>query len=528
MSPRYAIRRFFRSVYSSSAWVSAFATEGSLVQWAVVQKSSKGFLLRAHGIDSTIEQAAACVVDIAKDAQYTVSVLPSSSTLCRQIALPPLPEKDIPAAMKDALEQALTIRVEESAIALESAAAEDGSLTVTAYLARQLAVADHLAKVQALGINPEWVLPKAACLGAFAGHFAFEGWQYIIDINVDEITTVLAFGGRVVESRSLAGGSAVFSHLDAASQEGDEPLRSTLQHLAETIWAYKERYGVETDSLTITGDVLAYPLAAPLIAEFLGTPLSPLHSVQKEASLLKSATAIGAAFLSQRAGHVPSFRTGQFSFPRPFLHWKRPLLALALGSLLTAMLVVWHGRIRSEAILTSMRSDWEKITGFAHTTPEEVNKQTEKNIIVASSAQASPEQLLLQGGWLLSSLDRKASFPLQPNVPRVREILAWVASVITDISSIPPSLNGKCEVLNFQYQIVKHPTKNHPKERYQVRVDLEIATPSVALARAFHERLTLDTKWIDQSSEVKWMPSNGKYRVSFFLMDKTLYPPNES
>ena len=528
MSLRSAIRKSFRSIYSSSAWVSAFATEGSNVQWAVVQKNSKGFLLQAHGIDPTIEPAAACVADITKDAQYIVSVLPSSSTLCRQIALPPLPEKDIPSALKDALEQALTIGVEESAIALESAAAEDGSLTVTAYLARQLAVADHLAKAQALGINPEWILPKAACLGAFAGHFAFEGWQYIIDINVDEITTVLSFGGRVVESRSLAGGSSVFSRLGDTSQESDELLRSTLQHLAETIWAYKERYSVEADSLTVTGDVLAYPLAAPLIAEFLGAPLSPLHSMQEEPSLLKSAVAIGAAFLSQRPGQVPSFRSGEFSFPRPFLHWKKPLMALALGSLLASMLILWHGHARSEATLAAMRSDWEKITAFAHTTPEEVNKQTEKNIIVAASAQAAPEQLLLQGGWLLSSLDRKASFPLQPNIPKVREILAWVASVITDISSIPPSLNGKCEVLNFQYQLVKHPTKNHPKERYQVRVDLEIATPSVALARAFHERLTLDTKWIDQAAEVKWMPGNGKYRVSFFLTDKTLYPPNES
>ena len=527
VSLQCAIRKSFRSVYSSSAWISAFAPEGKNVQWAIVQKSSKGFLLQAHGIDATAEPAAASVATIVKDARYTVSILPSSSTLCRQIALPPLPAKDVPAAMRDTLEQTLAVGIEESSIALESVTAEDGSLTVTAYLARQPAIVDHLERIQALGINPEWVLPKAACLGAFAGHFTLEGWQYIVDINVDEITTVLAFGGRVVESRSLTGGSATFSRLDVASQESDEQLKNTLQHLAETIWAYKERYGIEAGSLTVTGDVLSYPLAAPLIAEFLGTQLSPLHSAQGEASLLKCATAIGAAFLSQRADEIPSFRTGQFAFSHPFLHWKRPLLALALGSILAASLVVWRGHMRAEAILASMRTDWQKITESAHITPEEVNNQTKGSVIAVDYTLAPPEQLLVQGEWLLSSLERKASFPLQPNIPRVREILSWVASVITEISSTPPSLNGRCEVLNFQYQLAKHPTKNHPKERYQVRVDLEIATPSVALARAFHERLISDTKWIDQSSEVKWLPSNGKYRVSFFLLDKTLYPPNE-
>ena len=528
MSLHHPIRNPLRSIYSSSAWVSAFAPESNNLQWAIVQKTSKGFLLQAHGVDLTAEQAIAHVSSIAKDAQYTASVLPSSSTLCRQLTLPSLPAKDVPAAVKDALEQTLAIGIEESSIALESVTAEDGSLTVTAYLARQSAITDHLTKVQNLGINPEWVFPKSACLGAFIGHFALADWQYLIDINTDEVTTVLTFGGRVVESRSVVGSSTIFAHLDVVSQEGDEALRALLQHLAETIWAYKERYGIENDSLTVTGDVLAYPLASPLIAEFLDTPLSPLHAVQEEASLLRCATAIGAAFLSQRTDQIPSFREGQFAFPHPFLHWKRPLIAMALGCVMTASLVLWNGHRKAEAILEEMRTDWKKIAESAHTTPEEVNKQTEKSFTVVDPLQAPPEQFLIQGEWLLNSLDKKASFPLQPNIPKVREILGWLSSVITDISSTPPSLHGKCELLNFQYQLLKHPTKNHPKEHYQVRVDLEISTPSVALARAFHERLASDTKWIDQRAEVKWMPSNGKYRVSFFLLDKTPYPPHES
>ena len=525
MSLLHSIRNPIRSIYSSSAWISAFSPEGSSLQWAIVQKTSKGFLLQAHGVDVTAEQAIAHVAGIAKDARYTASVLPSSSTLCRQITLPSLPTKDVPAAVKDALEQTLAIGVEESSIALESVTAEDGSLTVTAYLARQSAVTDHLTKVQALGINPEWIFPKAACLGAFIGHFSLEAWQYIIDINVDEITTVLTFGGRVVESRSVVGSSAIFAHLDVASQEGDEQLKALLQHLAETVWAYKERYSIEVDSLTITGDVLDYPLASPLIAEFVSAPLSPLHAVQEETSLLRCAAAIGAAFLSQRVDQIPSFREGVFAFPHPFLHWKRPLIAVALGCVVTASLILWNGHKKAESTLEAMRADWKKITESAHTTPEEVNKQTEKSFTVVDPLQASPDQLLIQGEWLFASLDKKASFPLQPNIPKVREILGWISSVITDVSSPPPSLNEKCELLNFQYQLLKHPTKNHPKERYQVRVDLEISTHSVALARAFHERLASDTKWIDQSSEVKWMPSNGKYRVSFFLLDKTPYPP---
>lgn len=522
---RQTIQKAIRSIYSHSTWVSAFAPDGDRVQWAVLQKKSSGFLLHAYGVDHSSEQASATVHGIAKDAQYTVSVLPSSVTLSRQIHLPPLPPKDLDAAVIDMLDQTLAVGIEGGCIAYESIAQDETSQTLNTYLAKQQAVEEHIAQIQRLEIDPEWVFPKASCLGSFISYFSLNGWQHIIDIGLSEITIVLVFDGRVVESRSIVGRSEIFANLNAPDAARDEQLRQLLQHLAETVWAYTERYEITDGSLTVTGDVLSHPLATSLISEFISIPLSAIHTTSTDVSVLKSAAAIGAAFLTQRPGIIPNFRVKTLAFSNPLLHWKRPLLSFCIGCLIMAALIVWYGERRAESIISDMRDDWTTITKTAHTTPEEVTSLTGQVIQGRPTSQTTPDQIVTQGKWLLTSLEKKASFPLQPNLPRFMDVIGWVSQLIKEAASMPPMENEKCDVLNLSYQMVKRPTKNHPKEKYQIRVDLEFSTPSVALARSLHDRLTSNALWIDQSSEIKWMPGNGKYRVSFFLRDKTIYPP---
>jgi type IV pilus assembly protein PilM len=175
-----------------------------------------------------------------------------------------------------------------------------------------------------------------------------------------------------------------------------------------------------------------------------------------------------------------------------------------------------------------MRNDWEKITSVAHTTPDEVKSHAESVLgSMNPLCTASADQLISQGNWLLTSLERQTSYPLHPDVPRVSDIIAWLSVQIAEVAKSFPLSTEKFEMQSLYYQLVKHPSKTHPKEHYQVRVDIEFATPSVALARAFHDRLVSTTSCIDTTAEVKWVPGNGKYRASFFLKDKTYYPPLE-
>jgi len=531
-----ALQRTIKSklhfTFSTSAWCAAFVPDGTGVQWAVMQESSKGPLLLGHGFDKSSEEALTHVHNIATDSIYFASALPSLPTLCRQISLPHLQEKELEAALVDTLEQTVSVGVGESLVAYESHPSDDGSLTVTAYLAKKTAVQEHLSALSSLSIDPELVIPKAACLAAFIAHFALDGWQYVIDIGIDEITAVLAFNGHVIESRSFVGGSRTFASIEHPSPEDDDHLRLILQHLAEAVFAYKERYGLEENvGLTITGNVLSFPLAATVIAEFVQAPLSQLHRTVDDTSLLQCAAAAGAAFLSQpqsTKSSIPNFRIGEFAFARPLLHWKRPLMALGLGCLVAASAIIWYGNLRSQQIVEEMRSDWKKITAVAHTTPDEVAKQTESSLGNVTSVENAPsEQLLAMETWLLSSVERQTSYPLQPDVPRLTDTIAWIAQQVDDTAKSVPLSKEKFEIQSLRYQLVKHPSKSHPKERYQVRVDLEFSTPSVALARAFHDRLVTQNQCIDLASEVKWTPSNGKYRTSFFLKDKTHYPPQE-
>jgi type IV pilus assembly protein PilM len=517
----------------SSTWYAAFAPDNTGTKWAVIEQTSKGPVLRAHGIDATAEQALEHTSKAAVGFLYVASVLPSSSTLCRQMVLPRLQPHEVEAALLDTLEQTLAVGVNESVIAHESMPTNDDTLRIVAYLTRQASVSQQLDLLHAASIEPEWIIPKAAALAAFIDHFGFPAWHYVIDIGADEITIVLVHDGKVIESRSLAGSAQLFSHLETPSPDTDEQLRCVFQHMAEAIVAYKERYGIDDEaSLTVTGDVLAYPMACPVMAEYIQVALSPLHASNESFSLLQCASAIGAAFISQKAisAPIPNFRIPPFAFPSPFLHLKRPLVALGLGCICVAALIAYYGQTRSTRIVDAMRADWKKITELNHMSPEEVNRQSAATIAdIQPPDTASSDQMIAQGEWLLASVERMSLYPLQPCIPKLSDVMVWLSSQMDEVSaSMMADAGGKMELQSLVYQLVKHPTKTHPQERYQVRVDIEFSTPSVAMARALHDRLASPNQCIDSSSEIRWTPSNGRYRASFFLKDATFYPPRES
>lgn len=71
--------------------------------------------------------------------------------------------------------------------------------------------------------------------------------------------------------------------------------------------------------------------------------------------------------------------------------------------------------------------------------------------------------------------------------------------------------------------MVKRPDFPHKKEKYKVRVDLEISAKDAASARIFQEALKNQKTLADTNEEIQWLPVKGKYKVSFYLKDKTKY-----
>ena len=107
---------------------------------------------------------------------------------------------------------------------------------------------------------------------------------------------------------------------------------------------------------------------------------------------------------------------------------------------------------------------------------------------------------------------------LQPNTPRVSDILAWLSS----LESVQKNPSLKLE--NISYTYVTNPTREKPKERYSIRVDLEFSCPSNSRAREFYDVLNAPNPFVDPKVEIKWTAQRGRYYASFFLKDLTQYP----
>ena len=82
----------------------------------------------------------------------------------------------------------------------------------------------------------------------------------------------------------------------------------------------------------------------------------------------------------------------------------------------------------------------------------------------------------------------------------------------------------RLQIENFSYVMVKRPQQGKKQEKYQVKVELEFTSPKPKWAREFHDALINPNDWVDPKAEVKWSSNHGKYKTSFFLKDKTVYP----
>jgi type IV pilus assembly protein PilM len=118
-------------------------------------------------------------------------------------------------------------------------------------------------------------------------------------------------------------------------------------------------------------------------------------------------------------------------------------------------------------------------------------------------------------------------FPLWPNIPKVSDVLAWLSTqhVLMSKKGKPDMKNlQSIQIESFNYSVVKRPDQSKKQEKYQVKVELEFTSPTPKLAREFHDSLIEPNALIDPKGEVKWNSSHGRYRTSFYLKDKTVYP----
>ena len=123
-------------------------------------------------------------------------------------------------------------------------------------------------------------------------------------------------------------------------------------------------------------------------------------------------------------------------------------------------------------------------------------------------------------------LKSPSAYELLPNVPRVSDVLGWLANhpLVADGGTRKPLLN----IQSFQYSMVKRPDAKKRNEKYRVKVDIEFTSDIPKLAREFHDALIAPNELVDPKGEVKWSTSRDVYRTTFYLKNRPPKPAKRS
>jgi hypothetical protein len=497
-----------------------YVFDGTQVQTAIVEQTKNGPILRSFGRKDISQKDLLCGHNSSKDTTYVGVALPSNVTLMRPLILPPLSSKELGPAINDILEQTLAVNLEEAHVVHEVIGKDAEQTTIAAFISRKADIEATLETAETNALEPQIIVPKAITLARFIEHFCLPSWQFVVDIDDQEISFILLHDYKVIESRVIPGSAEAFT--PTSSGQTAPELESTLQRIRETTHAYTERYGLSQDTpLNVTGKASLYELVPEIISEYVGAPLSTLHQLDSDREILACASAIGTAFCCDPASQSRSpinFRNGFLEHKNPFLHWKRPLLSFALASIAISLTILWYGFSSYDAITLKMQQDWNAIISSAHV-DKEVFAQSHKDMSIAT-----PGAIAASGYVLLQDVEKQALFPFEPNIPRVSDVFSWISMQIADVQKKIGDTSD-FEIQSLHYTLVKYPCKKSPTDHYQAHVSLEFSTTSVALARAFHEHLTCKCPFVQNSAEITWSPGAGRYKIGFYTKDLTLYPP---
>jgi hypothetical protein len=120
-----------------------------------------------------------------------------------------------------------------------------------------------------------------------------------------------------------------------------------------------------------------------------------------------------------------------------------------------------------------------------------------------SSSGPLEEQLL---GWQKQLSQDGKEFPLLPDVPPVKDLLAWLGT-----------LQEPIEIVQLRYSLVQYPKAGEKQQPYNVKVDLEFTAPSPAVAHRFQEALEKAPTLVDKKQKVAWTAQQNSYKLSFVL-----------
>lgn len=507
------------------------------------------------------------------DKHLVVSLLPPQDVLIRPLELKLKKESDIDAVLTFQTEPMLPFPIENALVdKLVIAQDKEGSkLSVAAV--RKDHLQQHLDAWDLLAVQPEVVTAAPAALALFAKFFSpAEDLHFVFHAGLSYSLCILVQRGKLLAAQTIAQGvntlSAALakdlgSSLEAAQLNLRDftpetpPQASETPHLAAAIDAFrmdlartlyalaKQAKGQEVPSLLLTGEGCALPWLAQALCSAanrtLLQPREPAGFFSNGAALTvpqlqTAALPIGAALCAlPKCPDQINFRQQEFSYPDPWKRLKTPVLvylALCLG--IAAALVIL-GKASSSYQEAELKQEYLDLLRAINKPYAEFESEIAKKSIpprelapneVPDIATMSPQEISTRLNYLEKDVQATPqTFPLQPNVPLVSDVLAWITShpnvtgIPTEENPSPPSL----KIENFSYTMVKRPEQSKKQEKYQVKVELEFSSPTPKMAREFHDALIAPNDIVDPKGEIKWNSGKDRYRTSFYLKDRTSY-----
>ncbi len=440
--------------------------------------------------------------------------------------------KDVDSVLLFQAEPLLPFPLDNAVIDRQFLGVEEGASQLTVFATRKDRMQGHLDFYHALGIEPEAISCYPAALAAFAKWVVDTSTPiFVLHLAGENAVCLLAQQGNVVASHALTGISGLLAHLppspdftSIASSEGHPaaPLLEALRlSVGRTLYALtKQNQGEQIPNVLVTGEgALLNNLGTYLCESFNKQCLTPKAipgcSVD---DLVRYAIPIGLAQGGLSGGEGLNFRQAELAYPNPWKRLKKPIGIYFLACLGITLLIFLVGQLRSNYELHSLRDQFSSLLlgmGKDYQGFEEAYHKATQGPVVQNFNKLSASDLQNRVDFVRNDVQNTPlTFPLQPNTPRVSDILAWIAS----------HPKARIQIESFSYNMVKRPDKSKPKERYQVRVEMEFSSPDAKLARDFYDALVAPNDFVDPKGEVKWTYAAGKYRISFFLKDKTFYP----
>ncbi len=497
----------------------------------------------------------------------TITCLETSEVLARTLELELTKENDIDAVLEFQAEPLLPYPTNEGLIDRIIVEKETEGTSLTVVAARKDFVAKHLERWHEYGVEPETISCIPAALAEFSKYFCpIDTAHLVVYFGEDSTTFALVKSGKLLSAQSLNFGTndlmkafsenthitpnailGTFSKLDFAEFDREHYPKLTaaingftLEVAKNSMSLIKKFQEYEVSNVFATGEGATLLNFVKVIYQNQKlTPLQPLVKSEFQTTpetLHKYAIPIGAALSGLHGNNNGiNFRQNEYSYPHPWKRLQKPLIAyfsLCIGVALSIYLVgnayvaKQDDNLRTEYVhlLASMKKPYSQFeTEFLEATQPNKKPETAKVDILS----LSQNDILYRLDFLKKELNSTPDmFPLLPNIPRVTDVLAWLSNLpaVKAASESSEIEDSKIQLTSFSYKMMKRPEFNKKKEPYQAKVELEFTTAVPRNAREFHDALLEPNNFVDPTGEVKWNAERGKYRVSFFLKDKTYYP----